>query len=70
MQLKIAQAGDPVLRAQARHLMRLIKDMRETMQDAPGVGLAAPQVGVQPQVAVVEDREEPLSAWQEQELAE
>lgn len=80
MRLKIAQAGDPVLRAQARHLMhdeiisdeiqRLIKDMRETMQDAPGVGLAAPQVGVPLQVAVVEDREELLSVWREQQLAE
>jgi len=32
--------------------------MRETMRDAPGVGLAAPQVGVGFQVAVVEDQPE------------
>jgi peptide deformylase len=29
--------------------------MRETMRDAPGVGLAAPQVGVSVQLAVIED---------------
>src|SRR5690242_17061590 len=32
--------------------------MRETMRDAPGVGLAAPQVGVSLQLAVIEDRPE------------
>ncbi|GAC1428359.1 MAG: peptide deformylase [Terriglobales bacterium] len=32
--------------------------MRETMRDAPGVGLAAPQVGLSIQAAVIEDREE------------
>jgi peptide deformylase len=67
VRLKIVQAGEPVLRAQARQLtyeeilsdemQRLIRDMRETMRDAPGVGLAAPQVGVALQLAVMEDRE-------------
>lgn len=45
--------GDPVLRTQAqpvvtfdRELRRLVKDLTETMQEAPGVGLAAPQLGV------------------------
>src|SRR5260370_27896811 len=80
MRLKIAQAGEPVLRAQARQLtreeiiadeiQRLIRDMRETMRDAPGVGLAAPQVGVTLQLAVIEDREEQLSSLPPQELAE
>lgn len=37
---------------------QLIVSMRETMQDAPGVGLAAPQVGLPLQIAVIEDREE------------
>lgn len=56
MRLKIVQAGDPVLREQARPLapeeillpetQELIEWMRETMYDAPGVGLAAPQVGL------------------------
>ena len=45
--------GDPVLRTPAdpvkdydAELRRLVKDLTETMQDAPGVGLAAPQIGV------------------------
>jgi peptide deformylase len=37
----------------------LIAAMRETMTDAPGVGLAAPQVGLPLQLAVIEDREGP-----------
>ena len=32
--------------------------MRETMRDAPGVGLAAPQVGLDLQLAVIEDKPE------------
>jgi peptide deformylase len=80
MLLKIVQAGAPVLRAQARQvtheeiisdeIQRLIRDMRETMYDAPGVGLAAPQVGVPLQLAVIEDRHELLSSLTAQELAE
>ena len=63
--LKIVQTGDPVLREPARPLtpadlaraeiQQLIELMRETMRDAPGVGLAAPQVGVPLQLAVIED---------------
>lgn len=66
--LKIVQAGDPVLRAKARPLsaaeirspemQRLIAEMRETMRDAPGVGLAAPQIGLSIQLVVIEDRPE------------
>ena len=80
MRLKIVQAGEPVLRAHARQLareeiiseeiQRLIRDMRETMRDAPGVGLAAPQVGVGLQLAIIEDREELLSSLPATELAE
>lgn len=79
MRLKIIQAGDPVLREAARPLtpveivseevQRLIRDMRETMHDAPGVGLAAPQVGLPLQLAVVEDDEEFLKNLSPQELA-
>jgi peptide deformylase len=68
MRLKIVQAGEPVLRETARALtveeirapaMReLVAHMRETMRDAPGVGLAAPQVGLGIQLAVIEDRPE------------
>lgn len=66
--LKIIQAGAPVLRQKARPLTieeirgpevaRLVEDMRETMRDAPGVGLAAPQVGLALQLVVIEDRPE------------
>jgi len=45
--------GDPVLRTPAvpvvdfdKELRTLVKDLQETMLDAPGVGLAAPQIGV------------------------
>ena len=45
--------GDPVLRTPAEpvtdfdaELRRLVKDLTETMLEAPGVGLAAPQIGV------------------------
>jgi peptide deformylase len=45
--------GDPVLRTSAlpvttfdKELRRLVKDLTDTMRDAPGSGLAAPQIGV------------------------
>ena len=38
--------------------MALIEAMRETMRDAPGVGLAAPQIGQPLSLAVIEDRAE------------
>ncbi len=68
MKLEIVQAGNPVLRQRARPLslaeiarkeiQNLIESMRACMREAPGVGLAAPQVGVPLQLAVIEDREE------------
>jgi len=42
--------------------------MRDTMREAPGVGLAAPQVGVSLQLAVIEDPEEYLSHLSEDQL--
>jgi peptide deformylase len=58
---KILTPPDPVLRARAHkvqhftpELDRLIDDMIETMRQAPGVGLAAPQLGVSQRVIVVE----------------
>lgn len=78
--LKIRTLGEPVLREQARELTReevrsepvqqLIASMRETMHDAPGVGLAAPQVGLALQLAVIEDREENLKDLSPDLLAE
>ncbi len=61
----IVVLGNPVLRQKARRVSRidqsiakLVEDMIETMRDAPGVGLAAPQIGVPLQVAVVETEPE------------
>lgn len=72
MILKIVQTGDPVLRQGTTEvepgrigspeLQRLIELMRATMLDAPGVGLAAPQVGVPLRLAVLEDRAEVIAA--------
>ena len=80
MKLKIVQAGDPVLRKQSRPLTKdeisspsiqlLIDLMRNTMREAPGVGLAAPQIGKSLQLAVIEDRAEYLTRLSADELAE
>ena len=63
---KIVTLPDPILRTKAQRvrsvtpqLQRLIDDMVETMRVAPGVGLAAPQVGVNRRVIVVEYGEPP-----------
>jgi peptide deformylase len=63
--LEIVQVGDPVLRREARPLtveelgssriQQLIEDMRDTMRAAPGVGLAAPQIGESIRLVVIED---------------
>ena len=57
----IVVVGHPVLRQKAkrvtqidRSIQKLIEDMIETMKEAPGVGLAAPQVGVPLRLAVIE----------------
>jgi peptide deformylase len=62
----IVTLPDPVLRRKARpvstfdkKLQMLIDDMIETMRDAPGVGLAAPQVGIGERLIVVEYAEPP-----------
>lgn len=59
--IPIRRAGDPVLREKARRVRtidssihKLIEDMWETMYDAPGVGLAAPQIGVSLRVVVID----------------
>jgi peptide deformylase len=68
VKLEIVQAGNPVLRQrarplsiaeiQSREIQKLIESMRTCMHEAPGVGLAAPQLGLALQLAVIEDREE------------
>jgi peptide deformylase len=57
----IREDGDPILRKKARpvtefneRLFELLDDMAETMYDAPGVGLAGPQVGVLRRVVVMD----------------
>ena len=59
--LKIVKFGDPMLRKVARpvdeitpRIITLLDDMIETMRDAGGCGLAAPQVGVLRRIAVIE----------------
>ncbi|MDF9391772.1 MULTISPECIES: peptide deformylase [Methylococcus] len=79
LKLKIVQAGEPVLRQRARPLspeeirsaavQTLIGHMRETMRDAPGVGLAAPQIGQGLQLAVIEDRADYQKGLSAEELA-
>lgn len=61
MVLEIITLGDPVLRRKCQpvehidgSVSRLAEDMIETMYAADGIGLAAPQVGVSLQVAVVD----------------
>lgn len=61
----IVKEPDPVLREVAKevtkfnpNLKKLLKDMAETMYDAEGVGLAAPQVGISKRVIVVDVRDE------------
>ena len=58
---KIVEAGDEVLRKKCRpisevteRIRELIDDMFETLYDAQGVGLAAPQVGVMRRLFVVD----------------
>jgi peptide deformylase len=80
MLLKICEVGDAVLRQSARALtadeilsspmQELIGYMYETMRAAPGVGLAAPQIGLGLQLAVIEDRQENLDQMPLEHTAE
>lgn len=60
--------GDPVLRTTAVEVVddaasseRLIEDMLETMYEAPGVGLAAPQIGISKRIFVADIGEGPFA---------
>lgn len=76
--LDIVQVGHPALRQTARKLsveeilspeiQNLIERMKATMRAAPGVGLAAPQIGKSLQLAVIEDMDH--SHLNAQQLAE
>jgi len=65
--LSIVTIGDPVLTEKAeevpkvtKKIAKLIDDMLETMYDANGVGLAAPQVGISQRIAVLDVGEGPV----------
>jgi peptide deformylase len=74
---QIVTLPEPVLRRKAKpitkfdkKLQTLIDDMIDTMRDAPGVGLAAPQVNILQQLAVIEYAEEDDDDEDETEGAE
>lgn len=77
---KIVQVGDPVLRKKCDPVTRfdaelgaLLDDMRETLKNADGAGLAAPQVGVPVRAVIVSVDEgefelvNPIFVWQKGE---
>ena len=80
MRLKLVQVGEEVLRQRARELsveeirsreiQELIDFMHDTLRDAPGVGLAAPQVGLGIQLAIIEDLPEYSKAMTPEQIAE
>jgi peptide deformylase len=71
----IVTLPEPVLRRKARpvsdfgkELQTLIDDMVDTMRDAPGVGLAAPQVGIGERLIVIEYAEPPEEDEEQEEV--
>ncbi|HEX8990139.1 MAG TPA: peptide deformylase [Anaerolineales bacterium] len=71
----IVTLPDPVLRRKARpvstfdkDLQTLIGDMIDTMREAPGVGLAAPQVGIGQRLIVVEYAEPPEEGEEQEQV--
>ena len=80
MTLNVIQVGEAVLRRRAKPLaiedilrppiQQLIEHMRDTMREAPGVGLAAPQIGIPLQIAVIEDRADLMQELDPKWLAE
>ena len=77
---EIVQVGDEVLRMKCKAVTRfddelsaLLADMKETLRDAQGAGLAAPQIGVPVRVVVVDVDEgyfefiNPVFIWQKGE---
>ncbi|MBE6599900.1 MAG: peptide deformylase [Ruminococcaceae bacterium] len=65
--LQIRKVGDPVLRKVCRpvdvineRVLTLLDDMKDTMREADGCGLAAPQVGILRRIVVIETEESGL----------
>lgn len=75
--IPIVQTGTPTLRTRAREvpveeivtpaMQQLVAQMIETMREAPGVGLAAPQIDVPLRVIVLEERQDALKNLTEDE---
>jgi len=75
---EVVQAGDPVLHEPAEEVKReeigsarvekTINDMVDVMRNGPGVGLAAPQIGVPLQIVVLEDTKELMSYTSPEEI--
>jgi peptide deformylase len=72
---KIVTLPEPILRRKARpvtafdkDLQTLIDDMIETMREAPGVGLAAPQVGIPDRLIVIEYIDPPEDEEEQKEV--
>ncbi|XP_071711567.1 peptide deformylase 1A, chloroplastic-like [Rutidosis leptorrhynchoides] len=73
----IVQAGDPVLHEPAREVLpgeigsdriqKIIDDMVQVMRRRPGVGLAAPQIGITLKIIVLEDLKEYIAQAPEEE---
>lgn len=69
--MRITKDGESVLRVRAKEvpasqfgtpaLKKLLQDMLETMYDANGVGIAAPQVGVSQRIFIAESSEGPIA---------
>ncbi|XP_076892777.1 peptide deformylase 1A, chloroplastic-like [Bidens hawaiensis] len=76
----IVQAGDPVLHEPAKEvpvqeigsdrIQKIIDDMVQVMRRRPGVGLAAPQIGIPLKIIVLEDTKEYISHAPEEENKE
>lgn len=65
--LKILTEGNPILRQKAKEVTKitkrqriLVRDMLETMYNANGVGLAAPQIGISDRLVVIDVGEGPI----------
>lgn len=75
---EIVKAGDPVLHETAREVpggeigservQKIIDDMVKVMRAAPGVGLAAPQIGIPLKIIVLEDTKEYISYAPKKEI--
>nr|KJB70586.1 hypothetical protein B456_011G081700 [Gossypium raimondii] len=75
---EIVKAGDPVLHEPAKEvdpgeigserIQNIIADMVRVMRMAPGVGLAAPQIGIPLQIIVLEDTTEYISYAPKEEI--